>query len=243
MPVVSLGFLSANNRRGSHYDDFLNLIPQEASVEITPLSLWKDSLYDLKGKTEEHIHLVTGLQSQNKWDGIALMGAPMQVQNPDHIQKLRAVIEIPITTALEAGTAALKAFGAKNILLLTPFDDGLNSLLQDFLEDQALEVSVPINNRTDTRKADVDSTERKTTEEVFSLAINAYQEYPDVEAIYFQGAPLNPLHAIEDIESTLGIPVIASNPAMFWHISSLLSYRFPGSKGGRLLEEWPSLSR
>ena len=114
--------------------------------------------------------------------------------------------------------------------------------LYDFLQNETLEVSVPINNRTDTRKADVDSTERKTTEEVFNLAIDAYENHPDVDAIYFQGAPLNPLHAIEGIEARLGIPVIASNPAMFWHISSLLGHQFPGNKGGRLLQEWPGLN-
>ena len=241
MSKVRLGFLSANNRRGSHYDDLLDLIPDTASVEITPLNLWKTSLYDLKGKAEEHIDLVLDLQSKKHWDGIALMGAPMQVQNPNHIDQLRALVSIPVTTALEAGSAAVKAFNAHKVLLLTPFDDGLNVLLKEFLEDDGLSISTPANNRSDTTKEDVDSTERKTTQEVLKLALETHKTYPDVEAIYFQGAPLNPLNAIEEIESRLGIPVIASNPAMFWHISSLLNHRLPSYKGGRLMQEWPSI--
>ena len=102
------------------------------------------------------------------------MGAPMQVQNPDHIGKLRAVLDIPITTALESGAAAVKAFGATDILLLTPFDDGLNTMLRDFLASQGVRATFPVNNRTDTRREDVQATEQKTAEEVYQLAVDAF---------------------------------------------------------------------
>ena len=242
MATVSLGFLSANYRHGSHHDDFLRLIPADVDMEIIPLGLWSDSLYDLKGKTEEHIETTTALAREKGWDGIALMGAPMQVQNPEHIQQLRAVLSIPVTTALDSGVAAVKAFGARRILLLTPFDDGLNALLEQFIRAEGLDVTAPVTNRADTRREDVSATERKSPEEVYQLAVDAFANAPDVDAIYFQGAPLNPLHVLERLESDLGVPVVASNPAMFWHIASVLGHRFSVSGGGRLLGEWPSLA-
>ena len=54
------------------------------------------------------------------------------------------------------------------------------------------------------------------------------------------GAVLDPLAIIGDMERELGVPVIASNPAMLWSILSKLgrSYRIEGS--GRLLAEWPA---
>ena len=81
-PVAKLGFLSANSRHGRHYDDFLRLVPEELALEMIPLGLWQDSLWDLAGKTDEHIELTTELARDKAWDGIALLGAPMQVQNP-----------------------------------------------------------------------------------------------------------------------------------------------------------------
>lgn len=242
MATVSLGFLSANSRgHSTHYDDFLRLVPDEADVQIMPLDLWQNSLYDLAGKTREHIARTTALVAEHGWDGIALMGAPMQVQNPGHVEELRGLLSIPATTALESGAAAVKAFGARRILLLTPFDDGLNAMLRDFLTGEGLDVVVPETNRTDTSREDVTSTERKSADEVYQLAADAFAKTPDVDAIYFQGAPLNPLLVVERLEANLGVPVVASNPAMLWNITSLLGHSLPSSAEGcgRLLREWP----
>ena len=242
MANVRLGFLSANSRsHGTHYDDFLRLLPDEADVQILPLGLWRQSLYDLEGMAAEHTERTTALVAEHGWDGIALMGAPMQVQNPGHVEHLRSLLNIPATTALESGAAAVKAFGAQRILLLTPFDDGLNGMLREFLTAAGLDVVVPQTNRADTSREDVNSTERKSADEVYRIAADAFAAAPDVDAVYFQGAPLNPLHCLERLEADLGVPVVASNPAMFWHIASLLGHRLPSSVDGcgSLLREWP----
>ncbi len=193
MAELNIGFVSANGRRGPHYDDFLRLIPPEVDLQIEPLDLWRDSLYDLAGKTDQHIEITTRLAAEKGWQGVALMGAPMQAQNPDHIGKLRSMLDIPVTTALESGAAALKAFGATDVLLLTPFDDGLNALLREFLAERGVNAVVPANDRADTRREDVAATERKTPDEVYQLAAAAFEAAPGVEAVYFQGAPLKPV--------------------------------------------------
>ncbi len=241
MANLNVGFLSASGRRAPHYDDFLRLVPPDVDLEIVPLGLWGGSLYDLAGKADEHIEITTKLAKEKAWEGIALMGAPMQVQNPEHIGKLRAVLDIPVTTALESGAAAVKAFGTTDILLLTPFDDGLNAMLRDFLAERGLNAAFPANARTDTRREDVQATERKTPEEVYQLAVDAFANAPGAQAVYFQGAPLNPLHILERLEADLGVPVVASNPAMFWSIASILGHSFSVPNAGRLLREWPSM--
>ena len=239
MAELNIGFVSANGRRGPHYDDFLRLIPPPVDLEICPLDLWRDSLYDLAGKTEQHIDITSRLAAEKGWEGVALMGAPMQVQNPGHTEKLREVVGIPVTTALESGAAALRAYGATAALLLTPFDDGLNALLRDFLAEQGIRAVVPANERTDTRREDVNATERKTPEEVYGLAVDAFAQAEGVQAVYFQGAPLNPLPVLERLEDAFGVPVIASNPAMFWSLASILGRSYSVPNGGRLLREWP----
>ena len=204
MPVAKFGFLSANSRYGRHYDDFLRLIPPDVDLELIPLGLWRDSLYDLEGKTDRHVEVTARLVGEHAWDGVALMGAPVQVQNPELPDRMRAALPIPVTTALESGAAAVEALGASRILLLTPFDDGLNAMLERFLTGRGLRVSVPATGRSDTRREDVSSTERKTSEEVYQLAVTAFGNAPDAEAVYFQGAPLNPLPVLERLEADLG---------------------------------------
>ena len=63
----------------------------------------------------------------------------------------------------------------------------------------------------------------------------------DVEALYFQGAVLNPLDVIDEMESEFGVPVVASNPAMLWSIASKLGRSFSIQGKGRLVREWPPL--
>ena len=83
--------------------------------------------------------------------------------------------------------------------------------------------------------------EALSADAVYDLAKSALMAASGVEAIYFQGARLNPLGAIERMEADFSVPVVASNPAMLWHLLSLLGMRRPGGEGGRLLRDWPAL--
>jgi len=87
--------------------------------------------------------------------------------------------------------------------------------------------------RTDAVKltpADVESMTRKTL-----------VEYADVDAIYFQGALLDPLKVLEKLETDLHIPIVASNPAMLWFVLSKLQLRYEIPAYGKLLSSWPAL--
>jgi maleate cis-trans isomerase len=44
------------------------------------------------------------------------------------------------------------------------------------------------------------------------------------------------------MERELGVPVIASNPAMLWFMLSKLGLKNPIPGYGRLLETWPALA-
>jgi maleate isomerase len=63
----------------------------------------------------------------------------------------------------------------------------------------------------------------------------------DADAIYFQGALLDPLPVLDRLEAELKVPIVASNPAMLWFVLSKLglSYRIAGY--GQLLSSWRSL--
>ncbi len=78
-----------------------------------------------------------------------------------------------------------------------------------------------------------------TPEDVFALAKRELAAASGVDGIYFQGGRLDPVPVLEQMERELHSTVIASNPAMLWHILTKLGLTFHIEGGGRLLREWP----
>ena len=76
---------------------------------------------------------------------------------------------------------------------------------------------------------------------IFELAKTRLNPADPVDAIYFQGAVLDPIQVLEKIETDLGTTVIASNPAMLWCVLSKLALFYPMAGYGRLMREWPAL--
>ena len=70
--------------------------------------------------------------------------------------------------------------------------------------------------------------------------MKTYRSYPQSNAIYFQGATMDPLPIIQRLEIELNVPVIASNPAMFWSVLSKLGVTDSVKGYGKLLEGWPA---
>ena len=234
--MTKIGFVSANNRWGSHYDDFMELVPTGVEVQIAPLGLYTAELTELAGKRAVHVQKTTEFVNTEGWEGVAIMGAPVEVQNPGLAADIRAAVSIPVTTALESGAAALRALGTRKALLLCPFDERLKLMLKEHLAGEGIEVLLPAD-AFETIKNAAD----QTPEQVYELAKTRLAKAPGVQAIYFQGAPLNPLPVIGQIEADLGVPVVASNPTMLWNILSKLGLKFSVEGKGRLLREWPAL--
>jgi len=230
-----IGFISANNRWGSHYDEFLKLVPAGVEVQIEGLGLYTAQITELEGKAEVHARKTAELAAANDWKGIAVMGAPMEVQNPGLPRRIREMVSVPVTTAMEAGAAALRALGTRRALLLTPFDNAMKARLQAHLKTEGIDALLP----ADAFSA-IDRAAEQTPEQVYALAKNALAKAPNAQAIYFQGAPLDPLQVVERIESDLGVPVVASNPTMLWYICTKVGLKFSVRGGGRMLREWPA---
>ena len=68
-----------------------------------------------------------------------------------------------------------------------------------------------------------------------------FQGKPGADAIYFQGALLDPIKVLAKMEAELNVPIVASNPAMLWFILSKLGLSYRISDYGRLLSYWPAL--
>ena len=231
-----IGWLGPSLPTSSHLRKVERIVPANVELVYEQLVLHDGVLNDVQGKLDAIVSRAVELTHKHRWDGLIFPGAPREVLNPGLFAGFSSELKIPVATALRASAAALHTFSAKRILLLTPFDESLNNLICTFLADfgiAAASASEMLRHYTDAL--------RMTPEDVVAYARRAISEHRGVDAIYFQGAVLDPMDCLDKIELELKVPVIASNPAMIWYMLSKLGLKNRTSGYGKLLESWPAL--
>ncbi len=233
---AKIGFVSPVSGASPHIESFRAVVPVGVHMDIDGLEFVRTSFNDFRGKTGAVIEKVSELVRVNGWQGVFVGGAPLELMNPGMADELHRAIKVPVSTALESCVTALKAFSAKQFLLMTPFDDSMNLLIKDYLTKQGLTAISPPPLFKDYKDAT-----KLGPEDVFSLTKKCVESVKDFQAIYFQGGVLDPLAVVERIEREISTPVVASNPAMLWNILSRLNLKFRVPGAGKLLEDWPAL--
>ena len=233
---LRIGFVSGGAGSMPHYNSFLPIVPKEIELDFEGLELYGKSLYEIADKKETIVRRVSDFVAKRNWQGVIVTAAPTEVLNPGLYDALKKALTVPFTTALHACVTALRAYSARTVLLLTPFDARLNELIVDHLDKAGVKALAPQS------FADLAVPKRMSPDEVFELTKKNLAGIGKVEGIYFQGAVLDPIKVLDKIETELKLTVIASNPAMFWYVASDLGMKFPMSGYGRLLREWPPLA-
>jgi maleate isomerase len=233
--TTKIGFVSGGKQSMPHYASFTPLVSKDVRIDHEGLGLYGASLYEIGNQKETIVRRVTELAGQHGWNGVIVTAAPTEVLNPGLYDALKAALAIPFTTALHACVAALRVYGYKRVLLLTPFDARLNELIVRHLENAGVTAVAP--HSFDELRVP----QKMSGDEVFELTRKTIDAASKVDAIYFQGAVLDPIKVLDRIEGELGMTAIASNPAMLWYILSSLGRRDPIAGYGRLLSEWPKL--
>jgi maleate isomerase len=233
---AKVGFIGSSAPSSPHHDSFKAFIPKDIDFTFVQEEGAGASLYDSRGKVDSLLRQTAELVQKHRWDGVIISGGPREVLNPELRHRLSAGLRVPVATALSSSVAALKVFTAKRVLLMTPVDDKLKEMYRNFLAEFGIEAVYP----PQTLRAHTDA-QKLTPTDVESMTRTTFEQQSAVDAIYFQGALLDPIKVLAKMESDLNLPIVASNPAMLWLILSKLglSYRIPGY--GRLLSSWPAL--
>jgi hypothetical protein len=226
---LKIGWLGPSLSSSSHIQKFDRLVPPDVKVVYEQLILHQ-------GKSDLIVARAVDFSQAQNLDALIFPGAPREALNPGLFAAFASALKIPVTTALRASAAALKVFGGKRSLLLTPFDAGLNQRIREFLADfgfDAVSPSEMLAHYTDAL--------RMTAADVLDYAKRAMAEQHNIDSVYFQGAVLDPVDCLERLESDLQIPVVASNPAMLWFTLSRLGRKHQLNGYGRLLATWPEI--
>ena len=119
-------------------------------------------------------------------------------------------------------------------VLMTPFDRASNESIKTHVDNLGftLHLGPSFDNR-------IPGTSLKLSpDQLFDLVTQSFRKNP-AQAIYFQGATMDPLPIIQRIEDVLAVPVITSNTAMIWNLLSKLGLKY-SVKAMALLKEWPA---
>src|SRR4051812_33891314 len=216
---TKIGFVSGGKQSMPHYASFTPLVSPDVRIDHEGLGLYGASLYEIADTKDTIVRRVKQLAAEHEWDGVIVTAAPTEVLNPGLYDTLKAALAIPFTTALHACVAALRAYSYKRVLLLTPFDARLNELIVGHLKNAGVTAVAP--HSFDELRVP----QRMSGDEVLDLARKTLGGAGEIDAIYFQGAVLDPIKVLDRIESELGMTVIASNPAMLWYVLSKLERR------------------
>jgi maleate cis-trans isomerase len=234
--AIKIGFLGSSAPSSPHHASFKKFIPNDIDFTFMQESGTHASLYDAQGKVDALIVQSRQLIEANGWHGLIISGAPKEALNAGMWEQVSTALNVPVTLALRSSVAALKAFSARKILLMTPVDDRLKKLYHDYLAGFDIESCYPpqvLRAHTDAQKLSASDVEAMTKA--------ALAAYPEVDAIYFQGALLDPIPLLDRLETELRLPIVASNPAMLWLVLSKLGLNYRVAGYGKLLESWPAV--
>ena len=120
--------------------------------------------------------------------------------------------QIGVTSGAAALTAALDAFGAKNVAAITPYQPVGDVQVRRFLEESGYNVTKVIGLKCDTATSIAHTPPREVIDTILSEL-----DGQDVDAIVQAGTNLSGIDIFPTLEKQLGKPVIPINVATIWH--------------------------
>jgi maleate isomerase len=163
-----------------------------------------DAMRDIM--TCEPTYIMMGMSAETFWGGLE--------GNAEFTDNLRSFIgpEMGLTTGANALDSALKAFGAKRVAALTPYQSVGDEQVHRFLEETGYEVSKVIGLKCDTAT----SIAHTPPSEVIDVIVNQLDD-DGVDAIVQAGTNLSSVNLFPTLEKQLGKPIIPINIATIWH--------------------------
>lgn len=201
--------------------DYYQAAPKDVVLVVTHLdvvdSARKEEVEASLGLLEravERLHL-------SKVDGIMLNGAPVHLHhgNAGHqkvLQRLRAASKVPITTSSQALADGLRSLGARRIMVVSSWraeSPHLSSNLRNHLESEGIEIAA-----VEGLGKQLQSFEKiqMTPAAVYARVVEAAKSHPDVDAIYIQSGTLATVGILDQLEQTIGKPIVSSNSVNIW---------------------------
>jgi maleate isomerase len=182
--------------------------------------------------------LFAPLQAAALWHAdIVLLGcttASMTCAEPVFWREQERISGCPIVTAAGAVRAALSALEVAHLMVATPYGDGGNTIVTNFLIEQGLKITAIAGLGFDTSAQAWAAGVRDFTAAQM-LAFASTLDSDDAQALFLPCSAFRSLDGIDTFEQKTGKPVITSVAAGFWACMGALGLHTRISRYGRLL--------
>ncbi|MDA1309842.1 MAG: aspartate/glutamate racemase family protein [Proteobacteria bacterium] len=218
--------------------EFWRLAPEGLTVHTSRMPFYADRHEKPFDEMESHLPRVIDEVNSALPDVIAYgCTASSAKGNPaDYEELLSQKIGKPTVTAAGALVAALEAFGAKRIALVTPYPQAINDKERVFFAANGIEVVEDESIIVDESQMQLKNMNRVPVALLIERA-SALGRRDDVDAVVLSCCDMPTLEAIPAIEAAIGKPVTSSTQALFWRAARTagISEAIPGR--GRLLAD------
>lgn len=147
------------------------------------------------------------------------------------IEQMRNAAGVPATTTTTAVVAALRTLGTRSVAVLSPHIDDLNTRLQAYLEAAGFSVVVMVGLNL---RCDIEAVEPADTHDI----VESQVDRPDADAVFISCTGMRTAAIINDLEASLGKPVVTANQATLWHLGQLVGVLTATPDRGRLLADF-----
>lgn len=184
----------------------------------------------------ERVGELSRLLAADGVQAVSLMGTSLSFyRGPKYHAQLVEIMQsesgLPATTMSDSVTKAFDAFGAKRLVVATPYVSSVNRLLEEFLVESGFEV-VHLHGLGLERVEDILAVSQ---DELRQLGLEAMKSAKgEADALFISCGGLRTEVVTSELESELNIPVISSALAGAWGAVRLLGLSGRADTGGKL---------
>ncbi len=212
-----IGMLVPSVPMDTNVHEFYLMAPEGVSLIIAPMGVRRmaQEEYDrAMANIEEPLRLV----AEQKADVIIQAGVPPLVTHGPGFEaqvlaRVAEVTHLPFFTDVGASTRAMKALGLSRIVMLSnSFDDGLVANISDYLKPAGISLVAAA-------QVGLARTESGCVplEVVYRAARDLFESHArDADGIWITQASMPSVGVIEELERSLGVPVVSSAQALMW---------------------------
>ena len=214
--------------------DFYRIVPDGVGLVGVACMVegWKEEAYK---KALAQVESCAQELSRRFCDFVIHGGAPLVLSQgkgfeTGFIEKLQAITRVPCTTSVVAAMDAFRDLSATRLAVVNPYPADLNEKLVGYLKDWGFEVGSLVSLDTGFTECSIAS-----VADIYRAAKRAVREARDPQAIYIPCTNFPVVDVIEEIETDLGLPVIANMTSQLYVAFKAIGMKEKIDGHGRLM--------
>ena len=194
--------------------EFYKMVPEGVTLVLTTLAIRQLTEKEVARSVEMTLEAAREM-GRAKVDIVVFGGVPLNLSLgydglEETMRKTEDEIGVPVTSSITAQVNALRALGARKLILVHPFSDP-----EGFHAEYVTHYGFDLLGFKGAGKSVADLA-TVSQDEVKGIAEALYREHPDADTIYVPAPHWGVIEVIEPLEQELGVNVVTAIQAIVW---------------------------